>query len=40
MNMLTAICTTVSLPLKLLLFVALDGWRRLLEALVLSYGVI
>lgn len=31
---------TVSLPLKLLLFVALDGWRRLLEALVLSYGAI
>lgn len=30
---------TVSLPLKLLLFVALDGWKRLLEALVLSYGV-
>ena len=31
---------TVSLPLKLLLFVALDGWQRLLEALVLSYGVV
>ena len=30
---------TVSLPLKLLLFIALDGWKRLLEALVLSYGV-
>jgi len=30
---------TVSLPIKLLLFVALDGWKRLLEALVLSYGV-
>ena len=29
---------TVSLPLKLLLFIGLDGWRRLLEALVLSYG--
>lgn len=29
---------TVSLPLKLLLFIALDGWKRLLEALVLSYG--
>ncbi|MGA1581075.1 MAG: type III secretion system export apparatus subunit SctR [Luminiphilus sp.] len=29
---------TVSLPLKLLLFVALDGWKRLLEALVVSYG--
>ena len=31
---------TVSLPLKLLLFIALDGWKRLLEALVLSYGVV
>jgi type III secretion protein R len=30
---------TVSLPLKLLLFIALDGWKRLLEALVLSYGI-
>jgi type III secretion protein R len=29
---------TVSLPLKLLLFIALDGWKRLLEAMVLSYG--
>ena len=31
---------TVSLPLKLLLFIGLDGWKRLLEAMVLSYGVI
>jgi type III secretion protein R len=30
---------TVSLPLKLLLFIALDGWKRLLEAMVLSYGI-
>jgi type III secretion protein R len=29
--------TTVSLPLKLLLFVMLDGWARLLHALVLTY---
>ncbi|MGG7518140.1 type III secretion system export apparatus subunit SctR [Allorhizobium undicola] len=29
--------TVVSTPLKLLLFVAIDGWRRLLEGLVLSY---
>jgi type III secretion protein R len=29
---------TVSLPLKLLLFIGLDGWKRLLEAMVLSYG--
>jgi type III secretion protein R len=28
---------TVSLPFKLLLFVLLDGWSRLLHALVLSY---
>ncbi|HEY4239239.1 MAG TPA: flagellar type III secretion system pore protein FliP [Kofleriaceae bacterium] len=28
---------TVALPLKLLLFVAVDGWRLLLEALVRSY---
>ncbi len=31
---------TVSLPLKLLLFIALDGWKRLLAALVLSYGTV
>jgi type III secretion protein R len=37
MNSLSPV--TVSLPLKLLLFVGLDGWKRLLEALVLSYGV-
>ena len=30
---------TVSLPLKLLLFIGLDGWKKLLEAMVLSYGV-
>lgn len=30
---------TVSLPLKLLLFIGLDGWKRLLEAMVLSYGI-
>ncbi|MBB2700754.1 EscR/YscR/HrcR family type III secretion system export apparatus protein [Rhizobium sp. J15] len=29
--------TVVSTPLKLLLFVSIDGWRRLLEGLVLSY---
>jgi type III secretion protein R len=29
--------TMVSLPLKLLLFVMLDGWARLLHALVLTY---
>ncbi|HXV31093.1 MAG TPA: type III secretion system export apparatus subunit SctR [Sinorhizobium sp.] len=30
--------TVVSTPLKLLLFVVIDGWRRLLEGLVLSYA--
>lgn len=29
--------TTISLPLKLLLFVAVDGWTRLIEGLVMSY---
>ncbi|MCB1002678.1 MAG: EscR/YscR/HrcR family type III secretion system export apparatus protein, partial [Acidimicrobiales bacterium] len=28
----------VSLPLKLLLFVAVDGWRLLVEGLVLGYS--
>lgn len=30
--------TVVSTPFKLLLFVGVDGWRRLLEGLVLSYA--
>jgi len=30
--------TTISLPFKLLLFVMLDGWTRLIHGLVLSYG--
>ncbi len=30
--------TSVSLPFKLLLFVAVDGWRLLARALALSYG--
>ena len=29
--------TTISLPFKLLLFVILDGWSRLIHGLVLSY---
>lgn len=29
--------TTISLPFKLLLFVMLDGWMRLIQGLVLSY---
>ena len=30
--------TVVSTPVKLLLFVSIDGWRRLLEGLVLTYA--
>jgi len=30
--------TTISLPFKLLLFVMLDGWTRIVHGLVLSYG--
>lgn len=30
--------TTISLPLKLFLFVMVDGWTRLLQGLVLSYA--
>lgn len=30
---------TISLPVKLLLFIGLDGWRRLLEALATSYVI-
>jgi type III secretion protein R len=29
--------TVISTPLKLLLFIAIDGWSRLLQGLVLSY---
>ena len=28
----------ISLPLKLFLFVAVDGWSRLMQGLILSYG--
>ncbi len=30
--------TTISIPFKLLLFVALDGWSRLLQGLVIGYA--
>jgi type III secretion protein R len=30
--------TTVSLPFKLLLFVLIDGWAKLVHGLVLTYG--
>ena len=32
--------TVVSTPFKLLLFVSVDGWRRLLEGLILSYAAV
>ena len=32
--------TTVSLPFKLLLFVLIDGWAKLVHGLVLTYGVV
>jgi len=38
LGMSTLSPVTISLPIKLLLFVGLDGWKRLLEALVLSYA--
>jgi type III secretion protein R len=38
MGMMMVSPTTISLPLKLLLFVAVDGWSRLMHGLILSYG--
>ena len=31
--------TVISIPFKLFLFIAIDGWSRLIHGLVLSYGV-
>jgi type III secretion protein R len=31
--------TTISTPFKLFLFIAIDGWSRLMHGLVLSYAV-
>ena len=39
MGMMMMSPMTISLPLKLLLFVIIDGWRRLIEGLILTYGV-
>lgn len=39
LGMSTLSPVTISLPLKLLLFIGLDGWKRLIEALVYSYAV-
>jgi flagellar biosynthetic protein FliP len=38
MGMMMVSPTLISLPLKLLLFVAVDGWSRLMHGLILSYG--
>lgn len=38
MGMMMVSPMTISLPLKLFLFVAVDGWSRLIEGLVLSYA--
>jgi type III secretion protein R len=38
MGMMFVPPTLMSVPLKLLLFVAVDGWARLLHGLILSYG--
>ena len=38
MGMMMVSPMTISLPFKLLLFVLLEGWTRLVHALVLSYG--
>jgi len=38
LGMSTMSPVTISLPIKLLLFVGLDGWQLLFEALVLSYA--
>jgi type III secretion protein R len=37
MGMMMVSPTTISLPLKLFLFVAVDGWSRLMHGLILSY---
>ncbi len=38
MGMMMVSPMTISLPFKLLLFVLLDGWTRLIHGLVMSYG--
>lgn len=38
MGMMMVSPTLISVPLKLFLFVAVDGWSRLLHGLILSYG--
>ncbi len=31
--------TTISLPFKLMLFVLLDGWTRLIDGLIMTYRI-
>jgi type III secretion protein R len=38
MGMIMVAPTLISVPLKLFLFVTIDGWSRLLHGLILSYG--
>jgi len=38
MGMMMVSPMTISLPFKLFLFVVIEGWQRLIEGLVLSYG--
>ena len=38
MGMMMVSPVTISLPLKLFLFVMIDGWTRLIQGLVLSYS--
>jgi type III secretion protein R len=38
MGMMMVSPMTISLPFKLFLFVVVDGWQKLIEGLVLSYG--
>jgi type III secretion protein R len=38
MGMIMVSPTLISVPLKLFLFVTVDGWSRLLHGLILSYG--
>jgi type III secretion protein R len=38
MGMMMVQPTLISIPLKLLLFVSIDGWTRLMQGLVLSYA--
>ena len=38
MGMMMVSPMTISLPFKLLLFVVIDGWARLIHGLLLTYG--